>query len=184
MHRPSHCDYRVRRQILNTFTNHSVGPFRGLLTGSREPSGAACRRSCVFGLNGPLSPGRDAAPPRPPVRSPFGVSPFGRPSTSTHDVPSRHHRWPVAVEQRERPIRPWPLQRAVKLPHPSSLLVGPLHRSGRRLDRFVPIALVLPQSFRAPMPRCGAPLYWHGRTCTSAFRYVRCRSVAAFAGSS
>ena len=55
-------------------------------------------------------------------------------------------------------------QRTVKPPHPSSLLVGPVHRSGRTQDRLVPIAPVLRQTFRAPMPRCNAQLDRHGRT--------------------
>src|SRR5580704_8767805 len=85
-------------------------------------------------------------------------------SASKHAALSGHHRSLDAACKRERPIAPWLHQRAVKLPHPSSLLVGPVRRSGRTQDRFVPIALVLPQSFRAPMPRCNARLDRHGRT--------------------
>jgi hypothetical protein len=118
----------------------------------------------------------------PPVGLPFGAGPFGRPST--HGARSGHHRSPVAVSQRERPTRPWLHQRAVKLAHPSALLVGPLYRSWRTLDRFVPIALVLPQRFRAPMRRYDAQLDLRGRTCTGVFRHVYRRSVAALAGSS
>jgi hypothetical protein len=122
-----------------------------------------------------------AIPGRGP-RAPVGVRSCDRPPK--HGALSGHHRPPDAACKRERPIAPWLHQRAVKPRHPARSLVGPVRRSGRTQDRFVPIALVLLQSFRAPMPRCNALLERDGRTYASVLRRARRRSVAAFAGSS
>ena len=136
----------------------------------------------MWGVRASLGDGSSVVGNECLVSSPFGVWPSGW--LSKHGALSLHHRSRVAAWQRERPIRPWLQQRAVKLPHPCALLVGPLRRSGRSRDRLVPIALVLRQRFRVPMPRCGAPLDRHDRTCASFCRRVCRRSVAAFAGSS
>ena len=126
---------------------------------------------------GPAGAGSRAVSPRPQHER-------GRPGRlSRSGVPAGQHRAPVAVEQRERPSRPWPRQRAVKLPRPCLLLVGPLHRYGRTPDRFVPSELVPPQRFRAPMPQCDGRLERYGRTYAGASRRACRHSVAAFAGS-
>ncbi len=121
-----------------------------------------------------------------PGTAPRGQRPVGGQSRplSKRAALSGHHRSPDAASRRQRPIRLWLHQRAVKLPDPSLLLVGPPHRSGRTQDPLVPIALVPRQRFRAPMPRYDARPDRDRRTYASSSSRAHRDSVATFAESS